>query len=107
MGIEMSAEELRNYRQTGRTPHKHAELIKAWADGATIQWRNTYNPDWADITYPSWNTENWVEYRIKPKTIKYRLYLNRYGRVTAWGNTTQDPTYSFIKWLGDWQEVEV
>lgn len=26
-----------------KTPHKHAELIKAWADGAEIEWYdNTY-----------------------------------------------------------------
>ena len=36
-----------------KTPHKHAELIKAWADGAEIEgqgitgeWFITPNPDW-------------------------------------------------------------
>lgn len=35
------------------TPHKHAELIKAWADGALIEgqdmggnWFITFHPDW-------------------------------------------------------------
>ena len=56
-------------------PHKHAELIKAWADGAVIQRRiirNGENIDEPIISY-SWLTENmpmWSiheEYRIKPE----------------------------------------
>lgn len=46
------------------TPHKHAALIKAWADGATIQalspegeWKNNARPHWA-LGH---------EYRIKPE----------------------------------------
>lgn len=43
------------------TPHKHAALIKAWADGANIQLR--LNSDWIDI-YPMWRSDE--EYRVKP-----------------------------------------
>ena len=46
-----------------KTPHKHAALIKAWADGAEIEKR------WGD----EWIEHKWVdiwhhdfEYRIKP-----------------------------------------
>ena len=49
-------------------PHKHAEVIKAWADGHTIQYRNgTTNPYWTDmpICSPNWHED--VEYRIKPE----------------------------------------
>lgn len=48
-------------------PHKHAELIKAWADGATIQFLNLHFNEWKDIldNSPSWN-EN-TQYRIKPE----------------------------------------
>jgi len=42
--------------------HKHAELIKKWADGAQIQVK--YD-DWEDTNSPQWNEE--FEYRIKPK----------------------------------------
>lgn len=66
-------------------PHKHAELIKAWADGAEIQRRiirNGENIDEPIISY-SWLTENmpmWSiheEYRIKPapKPNWYRHYM--------------------------------
>lgn len=47
-----------------KIPHKHAALIKAWADGAQIQF---LNPDdrWLDAGSPTWS--NSVEYRIKPE----------------------------------------
>jgi len=48
------------------TPHKHAELIKAWADGAQIQVKYETAPEWKDITYPKW-TEG-LEYRVKPES---------------------------------------
>lgn len=48
------------------TPHKHADLIKAWADGAEIQCRDGTCPSlWDDITCPSWSTA--CDYRIKPE----------------------------------------
>ena len=47
--------------------HKHAELIKAWADGATIQYRH-WGSDWKDSRSPTWDV-NW-EYRIKPEEKK-------------------------------------
>ena len=45
-------------------PHKHAELIKAWADGAEIQMKNV-NGVWIDI-YPEWIED--CEYRITPES---------------------------------------
>jgi hypothetical protein len=44
--------------------HKHAELIKAWADGAQIQGKSEY-VEWHDLRHPSWD-KSW-QYRIKPK----------------------------------------
>ena len=46
-------------------PHKHAELIKAWADGAEIQAKPTYPDAWFDEISPTW--EESYEYRIKPE----------------------------------------
>jgi hypothetical protein len=50
-------------------PHKHAALIKAWADGAEIQYLNTYAtaPHWVDVVEnkPEWDDS--TEYRIKPE----------------------------------------
>ena len=49
-----------------KTPHKHAELIKAWADGAIIQYK-VRSGVWSDVydNTPTWG--DWEEYRIKPE----------------------------------------
>ena len=47
-------------------PHKHAELIKAWADGAKIEFKR--EDGWYECKYPIWYEE--YEYRIKPKPPK-------------------------------------
>ena len=47
--------------------HKHAKLIKAWADGAEIQFRE-YEGKWNDFEpngYACWHQN--MEYRIKPE----------------------------------------
>ena len=47
------------------TPHKHAALIKAWADGAEIEMLFTVEDNWVPTKSPSWYAS--VEYRIKPE----------------------------------------
>ncbi len=44
-------------------PHKHAELIKAWADGAEIESKRN-DGTWV-IVEPAWSEQ--CEYRIKPE----------------------------------------
>jgi hypothetical protein len=47
-------------------PHKHADIIKSWADGAQIQ---VYvDMGWRDIDRPTWSSQ--YEYRIKPDEPK-------------------------------------
>jgi len=46
-------------------PHKHAALIKAWADGAKIQRRLHPEDEWIDTGQPNWSSV--VAYRIKPE----------------------------------------
>ena len=53
-----------------RVPHIHAELIKQWADGATIQYKPHNNlHDWkdADESLESIGWHTWCDYRIKPE----------------------------------------
>ena len=69
-------------------PHIHAELIKAWADGAEIQ--TLVKPDWGweDVKNPCWDENN--TYRIKPKTnndIVYETHI-KYDFGWKWINTT-------------------
>ena len=55
-------------------PHKHAELIKQWADGAEIECYCRFTSRWFYKPNPNWSES--LEYRVKPKvkwTPKYRL----------------------------------
>ena len=45
--------------------HKHAELIKAWADGAEIEVLTPSTSEWKDVSEPLWIADQ--EYRIKPE----------------------------------------
>jgi hypothetical protein len=72
-------------------PHKHAETIKAWADGAVIEYRIFNAQPWEQIVNPSWDND--TEYRIKPepKPDVFCLYSARdysggefYGPKVEW-----------------------
>lgn len=107
----MTREELRAVMQGG----KHHEVAKAWlaSDDAVLQYRD-HRGSWRD--HPSLFSAPLCEYydfRIKPKTLRYRVAL--LGLTTPYTNTA-DSTHQecgfaersdFIRWLGDWQEVEV
>ena len=54
------------------TPHKHADLIKAWADGASIEFKD-YPNNWETIHNPSWNIG--TVYRIKPEKSKPKFKI--------------------------------
>lgn len=47
-----------------KTQHKHAEIIKAWADGAAIQIFDEVNECWDDVLNPRWKDD--AKYQIKP-----------------------------------------
>lgn len=102
-------------------PHKHAELIKAWADGAEIEVKipkddkESYKPPsnwtrWEITKYPEWRIS--AEYRIKPKPVLCRLYKRRsYNSVHAVSEVEKvridlinsDPS---VKWITPWFNPE-
>ena len=55
-----------------KKPHKHAELIKAWADGAVIQL--SCDDEWLDChcNLPKWKEGN--AYRVKPEEKAIHIY---------------------------------
>ena len=80
-------------------PHKWAKEIKAWADGAEIEYRNIGFENWASLTNtkPSWEAD---EYRIKPqpKEPQY-LYVHRTneGDITfEFGKKVEVVGYKYI-----------
>lgn len=48
----------------------HSEIIKAWADGAEIQYRAPGSGVWKDCPEPAWVSD--YEYRVKPEEPKRR-----------------------------------
>ena len=55
-----------------KKPHKHAELIKAWADGAEIEYRDRCSNIQVNAWSPlppqgDWDDHPDFEYRIKPE----------------------------------------
>lgn len=72
-------------------PHKHCELIKAWADGTKIQ-KKWYGDYWDDCDNPDWYEHS--EYRLKPQPAKEIVF---YAKVTYIGNGGYDEeTENFI-----------
>ena len=72
-------------------PHKHAEIIKAWVDGAKVQWRNNATEAWKDLScaddYPSIGWYESYEYRIKPeekKPVKRWLWAYKPTALSSW-----------------------
>lgn len=53
-------------------PHKHAAIIKAWADGETIEVQ--IGEDWQKVINPLFRIE--AIYRVKPKNITVRRILS-------------------------------
>lgn len=72
-------------------PHKHAELIKAWADGATIQFKNREG-NWEDFDNDyalPWITDLGVRIKPEPKpdVVKYATTF-----MTSWHKDKPDTT---------------
>jgi hypothetical protein len=96
------------------TPHPYASVIKAAADGATVQWR-IVDPHWKDFDgtgFPDFSDLR-MKWRVKPQTLRYRVALIQHGNPVLSvsfskedADATQKHPY-FIEWLHDWQEVEV
>jgi hypothetical protein len=75
--------------------HKHAELIKAWADGAQIQVRNPMSDNWQDClnNKPSWHLE--YEYRIKPVSQTKKCWVVLFKTSDNYWTGTMDSEEDF------------
>ena len=72
--------------------HKHAELIKAWADGAEIEIFSKLFKEWRFISEPDWNKD--YQFRIKPEpktdVVEYlRVGRRTYSSTLEWSNSTR------------------
>ena len=62
-------------------PHKHAELIKQWADGAEIEYLSNHTDSWETIERPTFYED--VQYRVKPQPIECWGLLYVGGTMSA------------------------
>ena len=63
------------------TPHVHAEVIKAWADGKPVEWRENPLQSWRLIENPGFIEDN--EYRVKPEEVVDYALVYGNGVVAA------------------------
>ena len=85
--------------------HKWHKEIKAWADGAEIEVKNSMDINqWIPCVHPNWSegfTEevDWIEYRIKPQPKEpqylyvYRMAGQHNVEFRFWDTKTDAPTY--------------
>ena len=99
------------------TPHKYAAVIKAWADGAEVQYRTNGQAvwqDWVSTSYiPSFRAD--VEWRLMPAPVKlmYRVALmkDRNDFFTTTVDSMEEAAEifgdsEFVKWASEWEMVE-
>jgi hypothetical protein len=78
-----------------KKPHKHAELIKAWADGAEIE-AYAGSSSWVTIPSPEWYSD--TKYRIKPEPKPDLVY---YGVFSVNGLIAIDSCFTKYHDEGD------
>ena len=86
-------------------PHKHAELIKTWADGAEIEFR-WGDEEWVATSYPEWNPE--AQYRIKPepKPDYRRWFVFHHDRPCIYPHSKEEPANIVLIFDGETNELK-
>jgi hypothetical protein len=92
-------------------PHKHAELIKAWADGAEIEYLRMGNEGWAPIFKGwSWDCDFAVLYRIKPErkpdVLKNFMFVEKMGCAHTFIDVTGLPRNEGEQWIRVYMDGE-
>jgi hypothetical protein len=99
--------------------HRHYDMIVAWANdpSVVVQTNVTYDyygenvqEEWVDVRQPIWDVQS--EYRIKPVAVWHRETLfsaGKNGVVISYDKDDPNPEQNknFIRWINDWQEVEI
>ena len=76
-------------------PHKHAAVIKAWADGAEVEVLGHFVEKWQDANYPTWQShyEYRVKVKVKEEVLITRVTLHKGSLTYPYLSTNSDPTY--------------
>ena len=79
--------------QVHQKPRMHSELIKAWADGAEIEWYEPGTEKWIHIYTPSWWKD--TKYRIKT-TRELVCNINSDGKISSVGSGNLSLTFNLL-----------
>ena len=100
------------------TPHKHAEIFRALAEGHKIEWRRWPSEGWNELLSAVTvcdlvDGKDTFEYRIKPEKKWYRVaFFSRQvegGELAEWAGITATPDgekefearADFSRWITD------
>ena len=80
--------------QAHQKPRMHSEMIKAWADGAEIEWYEPGTKKWIPISgTPTWWKEG--QYRIKT-TRELVCHINSDGEIVSVGSGNLSLTFNLL-----------
>jgi hypothetical protein len=65
--LRQGSSEHTNKQESKMKPHKHAELIKKWADGVEIEFQFQGTKTWCVAESPNWVND--TVYRVKPSRV--------------------------------------
>ena len=80
--------------QAHQRPRMHSELIKAWADGADIEWYDRVTEKWLPVSGPpSW----WKDYKYRIKTTRELVcHINSDGEISSVGSGNLSLTFNLL-----------
>lgn len=84
---------------------KNIELIKAYAEGKTIEFKHTVTGEWRALEAPDF-TNLPEHYRIKPEPVKYGNFLILYKHKASGttGSVTIDSLFKVTQYMLQWKE---
>lgn len=88
-------------------PHKHAELIKAWADGAEIECLDEESGIWSGFGSHSPMWYEFTQYRIKPeenKSVVRWLWVDENNRIMSVMQSEEEVRHGLTKL--EWSRTE-
>lgn len=85
--------------------HVHYDVIVAHAEGKKIQRWSTECGCWLDVDEPPFHAH--MRFRVKPRSIRVRLFMGICGNVKAVTEEEFDLNHSGTKWLTQIFEREV
>lgn len=94
--------------------YPHDSLIRAWLDGKTLQYLD--NGVWIDCEHVSVATKtphcyrDGTAYRIKPRLLRYRVYMIPSTGQFKVATSLQEETVANkvgAQWIGEWCEAVV